>query len=379
MRKLDLRLLPLAVAFVAAGCFTPANYGEGVKDSKGHGHAGGPAAEHAEHAEGEPPAVIVEGILPGSEPRSIDMDTPRIEFEPPFDGEPKTSTKLASGILIEDFDAGAGPGVVDGQILEFHFKGYSASSNRQVMGSRIAPMRLLIDQAARERDPMTAAIIEAVMGIKAGGKRRIKLPSAIVDKELPAGRPPMGDIWMCLDIVKVEDRPVLQPAESFSGDTVATKKHSNGLQTFDYFAGEGRESKQGDRVVVHYIGKLDDGTVFDQSHDRADGLNVILGAGGVIDGMAQGLEGVRKGMRRKIVIPPEIGYGPQANGPIPANSTLTFLVEVLIVEDGPPVTPPPAGMPGPPAGVAPGGGQPPAAPPAAPPAQPPVPPPGGAG
>ncbi|MFV8753770.1 FKBP-type peptidyl-prolyl cis-trans isomerase [Nannocystaceae bacterium ST9] len=379
MRKLDLRLLPLAVVLVAAGCFTPANYGEGVKDSKGHGHEGAPAGDHAEQAEGhEPEAAIIEGVLPGSEPRKLDMDTPRIEFEPPFDGEPKTSNKLASGVLVETFEDGSGPGVVDGQIIEFHFKGYSASSNRQVMGSRIAPMRLLINQAARERDPMTNAMIDAILGAKAGGKLRVKVPSSIVDKDAPAGRPPMGDLWICVDVVKIEDRPELSPAEAYTGTPIATKKHSNGLETFDYVAGEGREAKQGDRVVVHYIGKLDDGTVFDQSHDRADGLNVILGAGGIIEGMAQGLEGVRVGMRRKLVVPPEIGYGPQANGPIPANSTLTFFMQVVTVEDGPPVQPMPA-MPGPPPGVAPGG-QPPAppappadAPPPAPPAAPPAP------
>ncbi len=378
MRKLDLRLLPLAVALVAAGCFTPANYGEGVKDSKGHGHEGAAPAEHAEGEHGEAghgeaeAAPIVEGIIPGTTARKLDLDTPRIEFEAPFDGEPKTSTKLANGVLVEDFEDGSGEAVVEGKIVEFHFKGYSASSNRQVMGSRIAPMRLLLNQASRERDPMTNAMIDAILGAKAGGKRRVKVPSSIVDKDLPPGRPPMGDLWVCLDIVKIENIPVLQPADAYTGEAVASKKHSNGLQTFDYAAGEGREAKLGDRVVVHYIGQLDDGTVFDQSHERADGLNVILGAGGVIEGMAQGLDGVRVGMRRKIVIPPEIGYGAQANGPIPANSTLTFLIEVMTVEDGPPLAAPP-GMPGPPPGVGgPGGpaGAPPPAPPPAPPTEP---------
>jgi FKBP-type peptidyl-prolyl cis-trans isomerase len=371
MRKLDLRLLPLAAVLVAAGCFTPANYGEGVKDAKGHGHEGAPAAEHgdhAEHAEGGEAEVIVEGILPGTEPRKLDMDTPRIEFEPPFDGEPLSSSKLANGVLIEDFDLGTGEGVVEGQILEFHFKGYSGSSQRQVMGSRIAPMRLLLNQASRERDPMTNAMIDAVLGMKAGGKRRVKVPSSIVDKDIQGGRPPMGDLWICVDVVKVENRPELAPAESYAGDPVDSKKHSNGLQTFDYTAGEGRESKEGDRVVVHYIGKLDDGTVFDQSHDRADGLNVILGAGGIIEGMAQGLVGVRKGMRRKLVVPPELGYGPQANGPIPANSTLTFLLEVIAVEDGPALG---AGMPGLPPGAP--------APARQPPVEPVQPPPAGGG
>lgn len=345
MRKLELRLLPLAAVLAVAGCFTPANYGEGVKDAKGHGPEGDHAekGEHAEHA-AEP--AVVTGILPGTAPRKLDMDTPRIEFEPPFDGEPKSSSKLASGVLVEIFAEGEGAGVVDGQILEFNFKGYSASTSRQIMGSRVAPMRLLINDAARERDGMTRALIEGVMGSKAGTKLRIKVPASIVDKDIPAGRPPLGDIWVTIDVVKVEDRVAPQTADAYAGAPIANKKHDNGLETFDYVAGEGRESKQGDRVVVHYVGKLDDGTIFDQSHDRADGLNVILGAGGVIAGMDQGLVGVKPGMLRKLVVPSDLGYGPQANGPIPANSTLTFLIEVIKVEDAPAAAMPP--MPGPP-------------------------------
>jgi peptidylprolyl isomerase len=346
MRKLDLRLLPLAALLALAGCFTPANYGEGIKDAKGHGPEAGPADQHgAEHgAEHAAEPAVVTGIVPGSAPRKLDMDTPRIEFEPPFDGEPTSSNKLASGVLVETFAAGEGAGVTEGQILEFNFKGYSASTSRQIMGSRVAPMRLLIDEKARERDGMTRALIDGVLGAKAGAKLRIKVPASIVDKDIPAGRPPLGDIWVVIDVVKVEDRIAPKTADAYAGEPIATAKRDNGLQTFDYVAGEGRESKLGDRVVVHYIGKLDDGTVFDQSHDRADGLNVVLGAGGVIAGMAEGLEGVKPGMLRKLVIPPELGYGAQPNGPIPANSTLTFLIEVVTVEDAPA----PGPMPGPP-------------------------------
>ncbi len=71
MRKLDLRLLPLAALLAVAGCFTPANYGEGIKDAKGHGPeaADQHGAEHgAEHA-AEP--AVVTGIQPGSAPRML--------------------------------------------------------------------------------------------------------------------------------------------------------------------------------------------------------------------------------------------------------------------------------------------------------------------
>ena len=109
------------------------------------------------------------------------------------------------------------------------------------------------------------------------------------------------------------------------------RKMANGLQMEDVVVGEGPEAKAGDTVSVHYTGKLTDGTQFDSSVGRAP-FDFQLGAGMVIKGWDQGVAGMKVGGKRKLTIPPELGYGARGfPGAIPPNSTLVFDVELLKV------------------------------------------------
>jgi FKBP-type peptidyl-prolyl cis-trans isomerase len=99
-------------------------------------------------------------------------------------------------------------------------------------------------------------------------------------------------------------------------------------------------AQSGDRVRIHYVGMLLDGTEFDSTHARSTPFEIELGRGRMIPGMERGLEGVRPGMRRTLVIPPELAYKERALGQIPAHATLVFHVEVLSVEPPPPLPPP---------------------------------------
>jgi len=107
---------------------------------------------------------------------------------------------------------------------------------------------------------------------------------------------------------------------------------TNELLVEDLETGDGPLAESGRTVVVHYTGWLTNGAKFDSSKDRNQPFAFPLGAGHVISGWDQGVQGMQVGGRRKLTIPPEMGYGARgAGGVIPPNATLVFEVELLEV------------------------------------------------
>lgn len=93
------------------------------------------------------------------------------------------------------------------------------------------------------------------------------------------------------------------------------------------------KSKKGDFLHMHYTGTLEDGTEFDSSYGRGQPLTFTLGSGQVIRGWDQGLMGMCEGEKRKLVIPPDLGYGSEGAPPkIPKEATLIFEVELVKIE-----------------------------------------------
>ena len=128
-----------------------------------------------------------------------------------------------------------------------------------------------------------------------------------------------------------DSNPILFAMAEETQSDIKTRTTGSGLIIADIIDGEGDEANEGKTVTVNYTGTLEDGTQFDTSIGRAP-FSFPLGAGRVIKGWDEGVAGMKVGGKRKLTIPPELGYGSRGAGNvIPANATLIFEVELLKV------------------------------------------------
>jgi FKBP-type peptidyl-prolyl cis-trans isomerase len=134
------------------------------------------------------------------------------------------------------------------------------------------------------------------------------------------------------------DTSITSSDSEITSTTMPMPIENNGqLQVTDAVIGSGAVAEKGDTVTVHYVGTFTDGKQFDSSAshpETASGFSFPLGAGSVIAGWDLGVVGMKVGGKRRLVVPPTLGYGPNDYGPIPGNSTLVFEVELLRVEKG---------------------------------------------
>jgi peptidylprolyl isomerase len=119
--------------------------------------------------------------------------------------------------------------------------------------------------------------------------------------------------------------PSTSPAAA-GGNVITTP---SGLKYVEVKIGTGATAAAGQQVSVHYTGTLESGQKFDSSLDRGTPFQFNLGGGQVIKGWDEGIAGMKIGGKRKLIIPPNLGYGARGVGPIPPNATLLFDVELV--------------------------------------------------
>ena len=134
-------------------------------------------------------------------------------------------------------------------------------------------------------------------------------------------RPATGDGEQ--DITKIRFAP------SLGIDLAAMSRTPRGVMIRDLAIGTGDPVGKGSEVAIHYEGHLPDGTPFDANGPLDPPFTFRIESGDVVPGFDEAVTGMRKGGRRLAIIPPALGYGSEANGPIPANSFLVFTIELV--------------------------------------------------
>lgn len=258
---------------------------------------------------------------------------PAAPSDPDFAGKPVATTTLAGGLIVEDYVIGSGALAVEGAEVSVNYTGTLDDGT-------------VFDTSAKRKRPYTFMLGEGrvikgwdqgVPGMKVGGKRKLIVPAPLAYGTRPKGKIPANS-QLTFELELVEAVPPLPPPkgdEVFAGEPIAKLDLGRGLLAEDYAVGTGRTAEQGKKVFVHYTGKLDDGTVFDSSVARKKPIHFVLGKRGVIEGWELGIEGMKVGGLRRLIIPAELGYKDRQKGKIPPNSRLTFTIEVMDVRDVP--------------------------------------------
>lgn len=146
----------------------------------------------------------------------------------------------------------------------------------------------------------------------------------------------------CSKVIEITSKQPVQTPAAAVGEAQVTAGQSVGgaggqLEIIEINGGNGAAASEGKHVSVHYSGTLENGIKFDSSRDRDGPYSFTLGEGQVIAGWEQGIKGMKVGGRRKLVIPPQLGYGEKGvTGVIPPNAKLLYEVELIEVENCPP-------------------------------------------
>ena len=229
----------------------------------------------------------------------------------------------ASGLIYQNLVIGSGEAAQAGRSVRVHYTGWLTTGEK---------FDSSVDRNEPFGFPLGAGHVipgwdEGVQGMLPGGKRKLTIPSHLAYGEEGAGGviPPNATLVFEVELLEIEPGLDMSMRDPITTET--------GLIYEDSVLGTGALAKAGKYVAVHYTGWLTTGEKFDSSKDRGEPFSFPLGGRRVIAGWDEGVAGMKVGGTRKLIIPPELGYGQRgAGGVIPPGATLVFVVDLLDVQ-----------------------------------------------
>jgi peptidylprolyl isomerase len=275
------------------------------------------AADTATEAKDEPAVEDAVQESPDAEPAAAEAESDLIDED---------LTTTASGLQYVIIEEGSGEAPQPGDVVEVHYTGTLADGTKfDSSYDRGKPIRfpLGLGQVIPGWD-------EGIALLNVGSKAKLVIPPELAYGERGAGGgliPPNATLVFEVELIDILPGPPEAPQEVAEADYTTT---DSGLQYYDFEAGEGDSPEEGQTVVVHYTGWLEDGTMFDSSLMRGEAFEFPIGQGRVIPGWDEGVGSMKVGGKRQLVIPADLAYGEQgAGGVIPPNAVLIFEVELL--------------------------------------------------
>jgi peptidylprolyl isomerase len=245
--------------------------------------------------------------------------------------DPKDLKETASGLKYAVLKEGKGEAAAKHHRVSVHYTGWLEDGTRfDSSRERGQPISFVLGRA-----PVIAGMDEGVRGMKTGEQRQLIIPAKLAygERGTPGGPiPPNASLTFKVELVRLGEI-VPDNERATKVDDSKFKTTASGLKYAVLTEGTGAEAKKGQQVSVHYTGWLEDGgKKFDSSVDRGQPFTFPLGGGRVIKGWDEGVEGMKVGEKRQLVIPANLGYGDRGAGNvIPPGATLVFDVELLKV------------------------------------------------
>jgi peptidylprolyl isomerase len=304
------------------------------------GCSAAPAAEPGSYA------AMSAGSEPACETYQGGDAVEQINVEGAFGEEPTATFPTpitGTGIETKVISAGTGGKIVGNQRVALHFTGYNGTTGEQFQGSEFGTENYIIQDllvgslpnfcnalTGVEVGSRVAVLLDAENAHQSQGVESLGIGASdaiififdVVDAYLQraSGEAKSPEAGLPTVILAPNGQPGIQIPV---GDAPSEFKRSVLIE------GAGEEIAIGDTVVVHYSGWTWEGEQFDSSWETLAPASFQVSAESVIQGFVQSLEGVKVGSQVVAVIPPELGYGDQAQGSIPAGSTLIFVIDVL--------------------------------------------------